>query len=134
MADELNGSYPDVLQDLNDNSPVSAQNLPLTQMRGKPTSTFDVENRCTSPLTLLNGKRKPSFLIPPLPVLLYTGLERTHSSYHEGKAIYVYCIMISMDLRKNIDGKVDPIQITKDIFSKIKASDSAALLVPIKDQ
>ena len=42
--------------------------------------------------------------------------------------------MISMDLRKHIDGKVDPIQITKDIFSKIKASDSAALLVPIKDQ
>ena len=29
---------------------------------------------------------------------------------------------------------MDPIQITKDIFLKIKASDPAALLVPIKNQ
>ena len=39
-----------------------------------------------------------------------------------------------MDLCKRVNGKVDPIQITKDNLSKIKASNPAALLVPKGDQ
>ena len=48
MANEHNGSRPDVLWDPNNNPPVPAQNLSPTRMREKPTSTLDVENRRTS--------------------------------------------------------------------------------------
>ena len=39
-----------------------------------------------------------------------------------------------MGLRKCVNCKVNPIQIAKDIFSKIKTSDPAALLIPIENQ
>ena len=84
--------------------------------------------------TLLNGKKQPNFRIPPPPAQLYHGLSKSHEIISGGKAIYVYRVAITLDLRRRTNSRVDPIQILKQVFGKIKAADPAAMLVPVKDQ
>ena len=48
--------------------------------------------------------------------------------------MYVYRVMISLDLQRRAKPRVDHTQILKEIFEKIKAADLAAMLVPVKDQ
>ena len=106
-------------------------------MTENPENSEISENQTEPPpplATLLNGKKQPNFRIPPPPAKLHHGLSKSHEIISGGKVIYVYRVAISLDLRRRTNSRVDPIQILKEVFGKIKAADPAAMLVPVKDQ
>ena len=84
--------------------------------------------------TLLNGKRQPNFRIPPPPAKLYHGNDKSHEISQDGKAIFVYRVTASMDLRKRKNRNVNEVLVLKEIFGHIKSVDPMAMLVPVRDQ
>ena len=119
-------------------SPAEIINLttetPMTEISEIPEISENPTELPPPALTLLNGKKQPNFRIPPPPAKLYHGISKSHEIISGGKAIYVYRVAISMDLRRRTNSRVGPIQILKEIFGKIKTVDPAAMLVPVKDQ
>ena len=113
---------------------VSDTTPPLTVVAAQTADINLIDENPEIPTTLLNGKRQPNFRIPPPPAKLYHGNDKSHEISQDGKAIFVYRVTVSMDLRKRNNQNVNEVQVLKEIFGNIKAVDPKAMLVPVRDQ
>ena len=92
-------------------TPTGEKTPPLTVVAAQTADNNLINENPEIPTTLLNGKRQPNFRISPTPAKLYHGNDKSHEISQDGKAIFVYRVTVSMDLKKRGNQNVNEVQV-----------------------